>query len=396
MARIGSNLDDVRRRNLSAVLERVHLSGGLSRAELTAATGLNRSTVAALVADLAERRLVVEGGPGATRRVGRPSLTVAPHPAPLAIAVNPEIDAIGIGVVGLGARVVHRVRRALGAIPGPEEAAAIIAAEIAALPASVTGGARLVGVGLAVPGLVRASDGVVRWAPHLDWTDVPFTALVARATGLRAVAANDAACAALAEHLFGAGRGADDIVYLNGGASGIGGSVIAGGRALGGSGGYAGEFGHNRPGVHDPDDRRTPLGELEQEVSRARLVEVLGVEPGDERALTDAALATADPVALGELGRQRRILSTALANAVNVLDPELIVLGGFLATLLETDRGDLRAQIAAQAIPAAVEGMRIEPAALGSDRLLIGAAQRVFAALIADPTGADPGGAVLG
>lgn len=376
MARSGSNLDDVRRRNLSAVLERVHHSGGLSRAELTAATGLNRSTVAALVAELAERSLVVEGEPGATNRVGRPSLSVAPHPGVLAVSVNPEIDAVALAVVGLGARVVHRERRPLPAIPTPDDAARVIAELLAAIPASVTRGARLAGVGVAVPGLVRASDGMVRWAPHLGWTDVPFAALVAEATGLPTFAANDAGLGALAEHLFGIGRGVEHLVYLNGGASGIGGGVIVGGVPLRGMAGYAGEFGHNRAAT-------TTV--LEDEVSRARLLSVLDTAPGDEGDLATAALAATDPVVLAELARQRRILSTALANAVNVLGPELIVLGGFLATLLESDRAGLAALVAEQAIPVAAEGVRLEPAALGADRLMIGAAELVFAGIIADP-----------
>ena len=79
-----------------------------------------------------------------------------------------------------------------------------------------------------------------------------------RAIGLPTVVDNDASLGAVAEHLFGAGRGVDDIVYLNGGASGIGGGLIVHGRLVGGAGGYAGEFGQNRPGIATTDDRRAP------------------------------------------------------------------------------------------------------------------------------------------
>jgi predicted NBD/HSP70 family sugar kinase len=89
-----------------------------------------------------------------------------------------------------------------------------------------------------------------------------------------------------------------------------------------------------------------------------------------------------------ELQRQRRILATALANAVNVLNPSLIVLGGFLATLAEHDVEALRDAIADQAMPAAVEGLELRSAALGEDRLLIGAAEAAFAGLLADPEAA--------
>ena len=97
------------------------------------------------------------------------------------------------------------------------------------------------------------------------------------ATGLPTVVGNDASLGAIAEHLFGAGRGVDDLVYLNGGASGIGGGLIVHGLPVGGTGGYAGEFGQNRPGIASPDDRRAAGGVLEDEVSRARLLDAVGL-----------------------------------------------------------------------------------------------------------------------
>ena len=84
---------------------------------------------------------------------------------------------------------------------------------------------------MAVPGQVRADDGLVRLAPHLGWVDDPFTARLAARTGLAVAAANDASLGVRAESTFGAGRDIQDVVYLNGGASGIGGGVIVGGRA---------------------------------------------------------------------------------------------------------------------------------------------------------------------
>ena len=163
------------------------------------------------------------------------------------------------------------------------------------------------------------------------------------ATGLPTAVGNDASLGAIAEHLFGAGRGVDDIVYLNGGASGIGGGLIVHGLPVGGSAGYAGEFGQNRPGIASLDDRRADGGVLEDEVSRARLLEVVGLDHGDEPALAAALAASDSPAVADEVDRQLRILATALCNAVNVLNPSLVVLGGFLATLAERDLGCPRA-----------------------------------------------------
>jgi predicted NBD/HSP70 family sugar kinase len=385
MAIAGSNLDGVRRSNLATILERVHHGGTVSRAQLTIETGLNRSTIAALVSELAGLGLVNETTPEATNRVGRPSPLVVVDSGPVVIAVNPELDAITVGVVGLGARVVHRVRHPVDHATTPDEMVRLVSSILAAFPAEVLAGHRVLAAGVAVPGLVAAGEKDVRWAPHLGWTDVPLAELLSRAIDLPVVVGNDASLGAVAERLFGAGRGVDDLVYLNGGASGIGGGVIAGGRLLGGHGGFAGEFGHNRPGVADADDRLTVNGTLEDEVSRARLLAAVGLDAADDAELGAAVLGSRDPALRAELARQRRILSTALSNAINLLDPELIVLGGFLATLLATNRAELESLVEAQAIPAAWHDVGIRPAGLGADLLMIGAAELALAPLLADP-----------
>ena len=392
MADRPGTFDGVHRRNLSKLLALVHLEGPLSRARLTAATGLNRSTVAALAGELVDAGLVEERAPDPTNRVGRPSPVVAPHPDVMAVTVNPEVDAVTIAAVGLDGRIAVRERLEVDHLVTPAETAGLVGRTIERWRGDVLRSSRVVAVGLAVPGLVRASDGLIRLAPHLEWTDAPLRALVEEATGLPAFVGNDASLGALAEHLFGAGRGVDDIVYLNGGASGIGGGLIVHGQPIGGSGGYAGEFGQNRPGIPSPEDRRATGGVLEDEVSRARLLAVVGLPAADEptlaSALADALAVPEAPEATevaAELARQRRILSTALANAVNVLNPSLVVLGGFLATVAESDPDALAAAVAAQAMPAAGEELVIRVAALGEDRLAIGAAELAFERLIADP-----------
>ena len=392
MADRPGTFDGVHRRNLSKLLALVHLEGPLSRARLTAATGLNRSTVAALAGELVDAGLVEERAPDPTNRVGRPSPVVAPHPDVMAVTVNPEVDAVTIAAVGLDGRIAVRERLEVDHLVTPAETADLVGRTIERWRGGVLRSSRMVAVGLSVPGLVRASDGLIRLAPHLEWTDAPLRALVEEATGLPAFVGNDASLGALAEHLFGAGRGVDDIVYLNGGASGIGGGLIVHGQPIGGSGGYAGEFGQNRPGIPSPEDRRATGGVLEDEVSRARLLAVVGLPAADEptlaSALADALAVPEAPEATevaAELARQRRILSTALANAVNVLNPSLVVLGGFLATVAESDPDALAAAVAAQAMPAAGEELVIRVAALGEDRLAIGAAELAFERLIADP-----------
>lgn len=375
-------VEGVRRANLGRVLEAVHRQGALSRATLTEQTGLNRSTVGDLVGELAALGLVAERAPDPSRRVGRPSPVVETGPDVVALAVHPEVDALEIGAIRLDQTVAERVRIPQHELPTPEAAVAAVAARIRSWRRDALRGVRIVGIGVAVPGLVRAADGVVRRAPHLGWSDVPLQQLLSADTDTPVVVGNDASLAAVAEHLFGAGRGIDDMVYLNGGASGIGGGLIVDGRAVGGASGYAGEFGQNRPNIADAADRVTAHGVLEDEVNRARLLDAVDAHDIDDTELAGRLERTAS--AQDELTRQRRILATALANAVNVLNPAQVILGGFLP-LVAGDVDAFTAAVRAQSMGASAADVRITSAELAGERILIGAAEAAFAALLADP-----------
>ncbi|MFU8945284.1 ROK family transcriptional regulator [Mycetocola zhadangensis] len=381
----GTNLDTVRQYNLSRILGLVHREGAVSRSTLTRETGLNRSTVAALVTELAALKLVVEAEPDVNRGVGRPSPVVHPHPDCVAFAVNPEQDAISVGVVRMNGQVVNRVRHELDAPLGVDETVRVTAQIIADLRATLAPDAVVAGVGVAVPGLVRSGDGLVRLAPHLGWVDEPFASLLTDATGCPARAANDASLGALAEHTFGAGRGVDDLVYLNGGASGIGGGVIVNGAPLGGVAGYAGEFGHNLVTAPDGPGKPSTGGSLEDEVNRGRLLDLLELRSADPAQFEEALLSSTSPGLRTEAVRQLGILSIALRNAINVLNPELVVLGGFLASLHAFDPELLESLVAEQTLAASYESVQIVRAQLGADLLLIGAAQLAFEQLIDDP-----------
>ena len=382
--------EGVRQRNLARVLRLVHLDGPLPRATLTETTGLNRSTIADLVGELSSQGLVQERAPDPSRRVGRPSPLVSAAADVVAIAVNPEVDAVTIAAVGLDRSISLRARVEVDRLITPADATAIVAAQLAAWKNGGLAAVRIVGVGLAVPGLVRAADGLVRNAPHLRWIDEPLRDMVADVTATPTVVGNDAMLGAIAEHLFGAARGVDDVVYLNGGASGIGGGLIIGGVPVPGAGGYAGEFGQNRPGIATASDRRAGDGVLEDEVSRARLLAAVELMTADEPTLAEALRSSRSVTVTEEIARQRRILATALANAVNVLNPSVVVLGGFLAILAEQDLDGLVEAVAVQAMPASMEGLSIRTAVLAEDRLLIGAAELAFADLLRDPAASAP------
>ena len=391
----GSNLDQVRRRNLSAVLRLVHTHGSPSRAWITKETGLNRSTVAALVAELVELSLVNESEPDQTNQVGRPSRTIVPSSTTVALTVHPELDAVTVGLVGLGGRVVRRVRYDTVRVPSVQEVVNIVSAIIAGMRGELDSGYRTVGLGLAIPGLVRGSDGMVSLAPHLLWRDEPLAAMLSEATGFRVQAANDATVGAIAESTFGAGSGVNDMIYLNGGASGIGGGIMSGGLLLTGASGFAGELGHTLVNSDGVECHCGGVGCLETEVARAELLEALGLARHEAERLEDVLLAqyapgrTPDAAVARVVDRQVHFLGIGLAGAANLMNPSLIVLGGFLGSLYRAVPHAIERAVRELAMPGLRDSLTLSAAALGPSILMIGAAELAFSDLLADPAGVE-------
>lgn len=390
--RTGSSNDQLRRANLSTILTAIHRTGGRSRAELVQSTGLTRSSIAGLVSELSELGLVTEGLPeNQEGRVGRPSLQVLPNDRVAALAIAPDVDAVTIGLVGLGGEVHRRIRYDTPRTPSVADVVNISKAVIAGLRGEIDDGYRVLGVGVAVPGLVRASTGRVLIAPHLGWRDQAITGPLAKALGYPVWAGNDASVGALAETNFGAARGVQDLVYLNGSDRGIGGGLIIGGQTVHGTDGYAGELGHtlvNSAGTRCHCGR---IGCLETEVSLARLLGVLGMERGDQDELDVALGITRDPRVLAEVRREIELLSEALSNFVNLFNPELVLLGGFLGSLLSVGRERLVAAVRERSIATLGQEVRIERAKLRANLSVVGAAELVFEHLLSDPAAAKVG-----
>lgn len=387
----GNNFDVVRRHNLSILLRRVHALGGISRSQMTRETGLNRSTIADLVAELVRLGLVVETRPDRTSLVGRPSSVVVPKENIVAITVNPEVDAVTVGLVRLGGRVIRQVRYDSDHLLSARDAVNISAAIIAGMKGELDSSYRTFGIGIAAPALVRKSDGVVSLAPHLSWIDEPLADMMSEATGYRVYVGNDASLGAVAESVRGAGVDGQELIYLNGGASGIGGGVITGGSLLSGVSGYAGEIGHTLVNSNGVECRCGAVGCLETEVRQEPLLEVLDLDPSQSDRL-DGLLkeryASGDVGVVKVVDYQISFLARALANVVNIFNPEIIVLGGFLGSLLEVAEQSLTRQTRRSTFDQPGCAVRFSRTTFGAEIIPLGAAELVFSHLIADPAAA--------
>lgn len=383
----GTNQESVRRHNLSTLLGHLHLAGQLSRSSLTSLMGLNRSTIADLVSEVEMLGLAEQQAPDVRGRsaAGRPSVGVAATDRVCVLAADVRVSGLTVARVGLGGVVLSE---ATGPSTAGHDPRATVDA-VAGLARQVVrdaDSAALVGIGVSVPGIIARDTGIVRLAPNLDWHDVPLADMLAAdlGTALRPVLGNDADHGALAEHMRGVGRGVSDLVYLSG-EVGVGAGLIAGGRPVTGASGFAGEIGHLPFGDGTRPCHCGARGCWETEIGAAAMAEAVGC-PVDRLTELGAYLDElgSAPPELATIGRQ---LGRGLAGLVNLLNPQMVVLGGYLRPLYRWVEREVRDELAVRALRISGMQPRIVLPRLGDHAVLIGASEVAFRALLADPVG---------
>jgi predicted NBD/HSP70 family sugar kinase len=306
------------------------------------------------------------------------------------LALEVAVDSLAAAVVGLGG-VVHemvRVDRRRGRF-SPEETVddlVRLARQVMSAPVSHDS---LIGIGVAVVGVIRRSDGLVRMAPNLGWRDVPFGLRLGAslATTLPIWVANEADLGALAEHRRGAASGADHVLFISG-EVGVGGGLIVAGQPVTGLAGYGGEVGHMPINPTGAVCRCGSVGCWETEIGERALLARAGRSPDGGRTGVDGVLhdaAAGSPAALSALDNVGRWLGVGLAVLVNVLNPERIVLGGLFGRMYPFVEASLSTELDRLTIKASRELVTLVPAALGVDAPLLGAAELAFEPLLADP-----------
>lgn len=415
--RAGPSQEEIRRQNLGALLRYVHVHGATSRAELTTALGLNRSTIGALTAELAAAGLVSERAPRETGRAGRPSLVVRPESARVfAYAYSIEVDRLRAARIGLGGVVLDR--RQADRPPGlrPAEALPVLTGFLKEMHQAVADGSVHVGSGVAVGGRLRQSEhrppdqeggcptrpGTVVPAARQPDQDggradrpeppgPPLEAVLGEALSADRplLVSNAADASAVAEHVRGAAAGYDNVIFLHRDI-GIDAGIIVGGRRLTGQGGYAGEVGHM---VVQPGGRPCRCGShgcWETEIGEHTLLQAAGRGDAVGR---DAVARVIDAASRGDANAQAAVrqvgdwLGFGVANLVNVFNPGVVIFGGTLRDVYLAAAARVRSRLNSMALPAPREQVRLRTPQLGEDAALVGAAELAFEHLLADPLG---------
>ena len=338
------NQSSLRSQNLRVVARALWAAGGgLSRAELAAATGLTRATVSRLVSELLLAGLASEGGPTDSGQPGRPGTPLYPAPGTV-IAVGLEVN-----VDHAAARVIDLTGSVLGedvavdqfANSDPVAVLGALGERAANLVERVRvdhGPVELSGVSLAVPGLV-SDTRIIRLAPNLGWRDICPVELLGGAVAafdVPLIVENDANLQAFAASRIAPGHLVEDVDFLFvGGDIGVGSSLIESGQLRRGQRGWAGEIGHV---TVDPNGRECACGSrgcLERYAGRRAMYEASGITLSFGTHGLVERLRLGDARALAVMDDAAQALGVAISGALNILDVSRVVLGTTLGDVSE-------------------------------------------------------------
>jgi predicted NBD/HSP70 family sugar kinase len=377
--RAGS-LESLRRLNRLRVIHALRDEGQISRAEIARRTGLSRSTVSSLVADLQADGLVVERPePGLAHGAqgGRPPILLSfDASAGAAVGIDFGHSHLRVAVSDLASTILAERKLPLDtdhdAQHGLELASELVTEALA--DAGVERSA-VIGAGMGLPGPIEQREGIVGSSAILPgWIGMASATEMRRRLDIPVMVDNDANLGALAEAAFGAGRDAGDLIYLKV-SSGIGAGLILNGRLYRGSAGLAGELGHV---LVDPDGivcRCGNRGCLETVAATGPLVDLLRRSHGEDLTVEGMLEAARN----GDLGCRRvihdagRALGQVVATLLNVLNPELLIVGGDLAGAGDLLLDGMRESVSRAALPEAARRAEVVAGVLGDRAQVLGA-----------------------
>lgn len=388
----------VRLQNERLLLNLIWSERTISRAEIARVTGLSRSTVSAIVEDLLETGLVSFRGAGESQG-GRPPVILGFEDDALAL-VGVDLGASHVSVIVTNLRGEARAWRTQNhnVRPDPEGSLALVDELIGeTLYDAGMSDERIVGIGVGVPSPVNPKyPGKVSPLVMPRWRDVDIVARLKAVHSCPVLVDNDANLGALAEHWWGKGVGARDLVFIKVG-TGIGCGHIIGGNIYRGATGVAGEIGHLTIDPNGPPCVCGLTGCLATYVGTDALLArtrdavmasnhtLLTTDSLDVSTLVAAAHAE-DVVALRMIADAGRRLGTAIASLVNLNNPGQVILGGGLMRAGDLLLEPLRDTLRRRTLWLALDDFTIDVGALGERDIAIGAATLVLEGALDEPS----------
>jgi predicted NBD/HSP70 family sugar kinase len=384
---------DLRTANRARVLRHLYFDGPRSRQELAAATGLSQASVSNVAGELLDDGVLAEAGLVESDG-GRPRVLLRVDPGHAAVA-GVDVGETHVLVEVFDLTLTRLAMTTFPMEPGAQAVDTVVERVLAGLTRCLADSGvdrdRVLGVGVGVPGLVEQGPEPLVHGQTTGWDGVPLHRLLAAGTDLPLHVDNGANTLGQAEMWFGAGRGARDAVIALIG-SGVGASVVADGTPYRGASGGAGEWGHTTIALDGRTCRCGARGCLEAYVGATgvldRYHEAVGSRPADvdqERALRDlVARADTDAPARAVLEETARCAGAGVANLINTLNPERVIIGGWAGLLLgERLLPGIRAAAAEHALRRSFQRATIDLCELGPESVALGAATLPVAEFLA-------------
>jgi predicted NBD/HSP70 family sugar kinase len=354
---LGSNINFVKQHNMSVVLLNLLHESNLSRVQLAQKTNLSNTTITHLISELLEAGIVSEEAnsdllqqQGEQRSVGRPRTRIHLHPkSRFVVGIHIGVGIFRVAVSNLFAEMLINQQQQFDInAPSSQVLEQIAGVVQSVIEASQVDRSKILGVGIGASGLVEASSGINLVAPNLNWHNVPLQDYFQNVLHLPVFVDNNVRAMAIAETYFGAGRGVDSLAFIYG-RVGVGAGLISRGQVFRGSVSGAGEIGHTIMVVHGGEPCRCGnSGCLEtlvsepailrwaENIARVRPEGILGKTVSTRKDLTPiecvfAAAQEGDEVVRDMLEERAYYLGIAVANLVNLFNPEMILFGGIFA-----------------------------------------------------------------
>jgi len=364
------------------VLLELLLRGSQSRVELAHRVGLSRASLTRIARELVEYGLVSEGEAQLRLTRGRPPemLNLRPESAHF-IGVKLTGESLYMVLTDLSGRVVNEITA-----PLPSRAVEDVVALIGRVCRVLIDGVRLpaaIGIGLA--GDVAVHDGVsiVKRSTFLGWDGVPLAQLVERATGLRATVSNDVHALAGAHHWFG-GVGQHKSIVVYGIGAGIGSGVVIDDELVAGAHGRGGRVGHTRVGGQGITCSNGHHDCIHSFVSMPAIEQNAGLGIGEYAEAVRRAH-DGDEIALRAFQLAAFALGATIADAVNVVDPEVVSVMGEGLEMLDLAPDELRRALEEYLEQAEASQIRIERPGFHFDLYARGAAVAAMRSLLLRP-----------
>ncbi len=384
----------IREVNLSSVLRLIHQEAPLSRAQLAVKTGLNKSTVSSLVEDLLERNLIHEIGTNSSG-TGRPAMLLEINPqAGGIIGVEFGVDFVAIALTDFMGKILFRKDVSVDPEASHErtfDQAFELIDEAMFLCREKN--YRILGLSFSIPGTVELGEGLLIFAPNLNWHNIPIRDIFSERTGLRVFVENDANAAAVGEHLFGGAQQLNDFIFVFGGI-GLGGGLFLNGQLYRGKGGYAGEIGHTSI-MAEPLQLPCSCGNLgcwETYASQESIIRRMqsrlnnGQKEPPSLPFIKQAADQGDQIAIESISEAGIAMGIGLAGLVNIFNPEKVIVGGPISLVGDYLLPSIKKSVGQHSMPEIAIQTEVNISKFGSDASLIGAAAIVVYDILKNPT----------